>query len=217
VRPRPIILASTAAFGLVLTSLAFAAPVAPPTCGGRFLVEGASLVASDTAGVHEPVIVADHAISIGNACPLVRGTVRVTKRGTRVKAQWRGCSSLKGRVRLLATIAPGCSVMAGRLVARKSKLRVVFTARQSECGDGIVDQGAGEQCDSGLGCSVDQYCSAGCQCLPVNVGLSTTTTPTSTTEPSSTTSTTVCLPRYARCSVNADCCSAKCTHHSRCL
>src|SRR4029077_11133394 len=48
-----------------------------------------------------------------------------------------------------------------------------FQAAPSSCGDGVVDRGAPEECDSGVGCATGGTCAANCHC---QVALPTTTT-----------------------------------------
>src|SRR2546426_4934625 len=166
---------ATLTFLIAVLALAGASPVVAkkpkrsPCPGGRFLVEGAALVASDSAAPHEPVVLADAAVSIGDVCPSVTGKLRASKRGTTVKATWRGCVGLAGLVHLKATFDATCSVLTGTLVARRgTPKRRPFIARRSVCGDGIVDPGAGEQCDSGIGCGAMTQCDdARCQCIPL--------------------------------------------------
>ena len=166
---------ATLTFLIAVLALAGASPAVAkkpkrsPCPGGRFLVEGAALVAGDSAAPHEPVVLANAAVSIGDVCPSVTGKLMASKRGTTVKATWRGCVGLAGRVHLKATLDATCSVLTGTLAARRGtpKLRP-FIARRSVCGDGILDPGAGEQCDSGIGCGAMTQCDdARCQCIPL--------------------------------------------------
>ncbi len=177
---------------LVVASPAVAKRPKPTPCpGGRFLVEGEALVAGDSTAPHEPVVISSTTVSIGDACQPVRGKVAATKRGTTVKAAWQACVGLAGSVHLKATFDATCSVLTGTLVARRgTPKRRPFTARRSACGDGIVDPGAGEQCD-GDGCGAASQCDARCQCIPLLPAATTTTTTltASTTSVSATTTT----------------------------
>ena len=166
---------ATLTFLIAVLALAGASPAVAkkpkrsPCPGGRFLVEGAALVAGDSAAPHEPVVLANAAVSIGDVCPSVTGKLMASKRGTTVKATWRGCVGLAGRVHLKATLDATCSVLTGTLAARRgTPKRRPFIARRSVCGDGILDPGAGEQCDSGIGCGAMTQCDdARCQCIPL--------------------------------------------------
>ena len=177
-------------------ALAVATPVMakkPSPCpGGRFLVAGGALVAGDSAAPHEPIVVGTTTVSVGEVCPPVTGKLTATRRGTTVKAAWRGCVGLAGPVHLKATFDATCTVLTGTVVARRgSPKRRPFTARRSVCGDGVVDPGAGEQCD-GAGCGATSQCDARCQCLPLPPA------PTTTTLTSFTTSTTLPPQSVAR-------------------
>ena len=116
---------ATLTFLIAVLALAGASPAVAkkpkrsPCPGGRFLVEGAALVAGDSAAPHEPVVLANAAVSIGDVCPSVTGKLMASKRGTTVKATWRGCVGLAGRVHLKATLDATCSVLTGTLVARR--------------------------------------------------------------------------------------------------
>jgi len=114
-----------------------------PCPGGRFLVAGGALVAGDSAAPHEPIVVGTTTVSVGEVCPPVTGKLTATRRGTTVKAAWRGCVGLAGPVHLKATFEATCTVLTGTVVARRgSPKRRPFTARRSVCGDGVVDPGA---------------------------------------------------------------------------
>ena len=60
-----------------------------PCPGGRFLVAGEALVAGDSAALHEPVVIAHRAVSIGDVCQAVAAKLTIAKRGTTVSAAWR--------------------------------------------------------------------------------------------------------------------------------
>jgi glucose/arabinose dehydrogenase len=125
-------------------------------------------------------------IAIPNGCPAVPLRQRVTRRGTKVNVVLRDCSGLTGPVRLKARIDPTCLTMRGVWRSRKDHLRIEFTANRSVCGDGLVDEEGGEQCDAAL-------CSGGATCEScVCVGTSTTSTTVTTTTTSTTGTTTTC-------------------------
>jgi len=143
--------------------------------GGRFLL-GSGVV--DPAAGEEAVVISGGFVSIAKACPPARAKLTPGRSGMRVKAAWRACSGLAGKVHLSATVEPGCDTMAGTVVAPRAKLRKRFAARRSECGDGVLDVGGGEQCEADGGCALLERCVA-CACV---AGGSTTTT-TSTLPP----------------------------------
>src|SRR5437016_3978573 len=107
---RILVLGSGAAIDLgLLASPAFPKKV-PPCPGGRFIVQGASMI-TDAA-----VVIDGRQVSIGTVCPPVAAKLKGSTQGTKVKATWPACVALQGKVRLKATIEPGCSPMSGTLV-----------------------------------------------------------------------------------------------------
>src|SRR5206468_4212697 len=140
---------------------------------GRYLVLNESLLPADASSSDEAVVVGGTAISIGDACRAVPVKLWLSKSGTKVRARWKDCASLQGKLRLRATIDPTCSVMAGTLIARKLRFTKHFAARLSICGDGILDIARGEQCDGSIGCGPGEVCT-GCVCV-ANQNTTTTT------------------------------------------
>src|SRR5262249_34451843 len=153
-------LLSTLALGVLVS----AAPALAKTgrhqrCpGGRFMVEGSALVAGDQAALSQPIVVSDGEVSIGAVCQSVRGRLKTSKRGTSVNAHWARCIGVIGRVRLKATILPSCAAMGGVLTVRRARLSEHFSSHLSTCGDGMVDRGAGEECEMGFNCAPDLQC-----------------------------------------------------------
>jgi len=171
---------AVALLGGALSSPADAARKRPrrtPCPGGVFQVIGDPLVPSGILPFEDLLQVAD-AVSITSGCPPGKAKLKATKRGTRLKASWRSCPGLRGRVRMKAMIEPlTCSTMAGTLRAKgykrsfqavRQQLIVPPTIPQFPpftlpaepvCGDGI--RTADEFCDDGntVGCD---GCSADC-------------------------------------------------------
>jgi glucose/arabinose dehydrogenase len=133
-------------------------------------------------------------IAIPSGCPAVPLRRRVTRRGTKINVVLRDCSDPTGPVRLKARIDPTCLAMEGVWRSKKDRLRVEFTAMRSVCGDGIVDEEGGEQCEGDAFCAPGASCES-CACA----GPSTTTSSTaiSTTTTTSTTVTTTTCPAMA--------------------
>lgn len=144
--------------------------------GGRFVVDGGSLVRKNPA---DPEVLA---VSPGNvvivaACEGRRVRLRSTASGhLTIRARLIRCGNPPRTVRLRARIlAPGCDLLRGIIrPARGGKPRR-FTARRSVCGDGVRDPGAGEACDDGNtvacdGCAADcaraDRCIDGVDCAP---------------------------------------------------
>jgi hypothetical protein len=96
------------------------------------------------------------------------------------------CGGFK-KVLLKVTLPADCRSATALLKAKKFKPKT-FQAAASVCGDGVVDQSTGEQCD-GQGCSATETCSADCTCQPIP----TTTTMVSTTTTTTTSTTTTTL------------------------
>ncbi len=78
--------------------------------------------------------------------------VRVTRRGTRIRWRAAACAGLVN-VKVKATLATSCDAIAGKVRAKRTK-PILFAAASSRCADGVVDAGAGEQCD-GAACAGD--------------------------------------------------------------
>ena len=174
-------LVAVALLGGALSSPADAARKRPrrtPCPGGVFQVIGDPLVPSGTLPFEDLLQVAG-AVSITSGCPPGKAKLKATKRGTRLKASWRSCPGLRGRVRMKAMIEPlTCSTMAGTLRAKgykrsfqavRQQLIVPPTIPQFPpftlpadpvCGDGIrtpdefCDDGNTDGCD---GCSADCF------------------------------------------------------------
>jgi parallel beta-helix repeat protein len=158
------------ALAIVLLSpfagLALPKQAKPEACPDqRYLVQGSPVMTGDASP--ESIVISHRRISLGSACPVTHVRLRATKRGTRVKATWPSCKGVRGRTRLTATIGQTCETMSGTFESIRSRAKANFSANHSICGDGVVDRGAGEQCDSGAGCQADQRCdNTVCTCSP---------------------------------------------------
>src|SRR5882724_6267125 len=189
---RVLLLLLAVAGTTVLTPMVSATPskgAKPEPCPpGRYFVSNESLLPADASSSDEAVVVGGTVISIGDACRAVPAKRWLSKSGTKLRARWKGCASLQGKVRLRATIDPTCSIMAGTLIARKLRFTKHFAARLSICGDGILDIARGEQCDGSIGCGPGEVCT-GCVCVAIQ-GTATTTghLPSTTTSTTTTTS-----------------------------
>src|SRR5262249_32619013 len=90
------------------------------TCtGGRYVVQGARLIAGDTAPAVEAIVIASSTIAIVNGCSPVHATLRRTKKGTSVRANWASCAEPGRKVRLKAKLDPTCTTMTGRVLIKK--------------------------------------------------------------------------------------------------
>ncbi len=145
---RDRVIASTIGVAVIGTFLA-AHAAKPPLCsGGRFLVTGPSILTGEAVHELEAVVLEGGQLSVGDACPAVRAKVKRTKHGTTVRAAWKQCTGLKGRAKLTGKIAPeACTTLTGTFAAKKAKVKRSFTAIVTRCGDGMVDAGAGEECE----------------------------------------------------------------------
>jgi hypothetical protein len=124
---------------------------------GRFVVtEG-----QDLLGAAEPIVLVleGSTLAVDGPCP-TRGSATKRRKGTRVRARWDRCGALP-KLRLQA-MARDCTAVRGTL--RAPKKRAAMVAMPSACGDGIVDRGAGEQCEAGQSCGAGVACTASCQC-----------------------------------------------------
>ncbi len=155
---RPLVPLALAALPLLL----FAArtlskrPEQQPCPDRRYLVQGSPLLPGDVAP--EAIVITGKQVSFGNICRSTNATLKATAKGTRVKATFRSCTGLHGKAKLTATIEPSCEMMSGTVKVPRSRIKASFRARHSTCGDGVVDPGAGEQCDAGAGCPAGLEC-----------------------------------------------------------
>jgi len=139
----------------------------PPVCrDGRFVTPSGAppLLAGIAATVPDALVVegGTSTIAIAGRCPAVRVRLRGTKRGTKVTAVWPKNVCGPTKVRLKATIDPGCHTMEGVLRASKSPPTGFIAPR---CGDGALDTFAGEMCDGDAGCGAGEACSPDCRCV----------------------------------------------------
>src|SRR5438552_11899228 len=172
----------------LLGSFRVVAEAAPACLGGRFLVEGQPLIRATPNGEPDVVVIDGISVSLMSGCGATSGRIRVAKTGTKVNAVWPSCGGLRGKARLKARIVPTCKTMTGTLRARREKWKRSFSAKLSECGDGIVDIDGGEKCEPPGSVACEDRCQL------VNASPSTTTTTTvtcaTTTSVSFTTTTT---------------------------
>ncbi len=147
-RALPAVLAVVGGVAVVVffVSLGMAAREPARCAGGRFLVEQAPLMPGGAGA--DAVILTGRRIEIASGCRNVRGLIERDARGTWVDARWpRGaCGDGTPPARLRARFADDCGEMVGNLRARGAARRT-FIARRSVCGDGVIDAGAGEECE----------------------------------------------------------------------
>lgn len=100
------------------------APVACP--GGRFVIEGPRLVGAQREVGGDAIVVADDgSVSIDSGCEPVPGQVKAARKATVVKARWKSCAGLAGKVRLTARIdAATCSTLHGSATVKRQRRRV---------------------------------------------------------------------------------------------
>src|SRR5262249_40792801 len=163
-------------------------PKPVPCPPGHYLLP-AGLNALTGGPTSEPVPLAlEPGQSTLGTCALSTGAFKANKKGitTVIAKSPKGttCGGFK-KVLLKVTLPKDCGSATAKVKAKKFKL-LTFQATASTCGDGVVDQSIGEQCERGQGCSATESCAGDCTCHP-----NPTTTPTrQTIAPVSTTSTT---------------------------
>ena len=184
-----MVLAAALATGL-LGSFRVVAEAAPACRGGRFLVEGPSLIGATPNGEPDAVVIDGIRVSLTSGCGATSGRIRVAKRGTKVNAVWPSCGGLRGKARLKARIDPTCKTMTGTFRARREKWKRSFSAKLSECGDGIVDIDGGEECEPPGTVPCDDRCQLGNGSPPTTT---TTVTFATTTSVNFTTTTTTTM------------------------
>ncbi len=178
---------------LALSLMLLAVPVVHakkfPACpGGRYLLDAgdAGLIFGDQTPTTDAVTIAATSLSTPT-CGSATAKPKGTKKGTVFHAKWKTCAGLKN-VTATGTITNGCAAMSGTIKAKKVAKRS-FTAHLSTgCGDGILDEGLGEQCEGDADCAVPGATCASCACtVPTTT---TTTAPAGSTTTTPTTSTT---------------------------
>ena len=142
----------------LLGSFRVVAEAAPACLGGRFLVEGPPLIRATPNGEPDAVVIDGISVSLMSGCGATSGRIRVAKTGTKVNAVWPSCGGLRGKARLKARIDRTCKTMTGTLRARREKWKRSFSAKLSECGDGIVDIDGGEECEPPGSVACDDRC-----------------------------------------------------------
>jgi len=170
-------------FGWALEGWPRKAP-ATPCPPGRFLVDpgnGRLVQGSSTPSVDSVTVDGQGRISIGSGCLAVVGRITPKSHFTKLTAKWPSCGNA-GTGKLKAKIvSPDCGVMTGRFKTRGAKPKA-FTARRSTCGDGIVDEPGGEQCEPTTGgCPGGAACTAACTCESSETTTTTVTATSSTT------------------------------------
>src|SRR5437899_10989156 len=174
----------------LLGSFRVVAEAAPACLGGRFLVEGPPLIRATPNGEPDAVVIDGISVSLMSGCGATSGRIRVAKTGTKVNAAWPSCGGLRGKARLKARIDPTCKTMTGTLRARRERWKRSFSAKLSECGDGIVDIDGGEECEPPGTVPCDDRCQLGNGSPPTTT---TTVTFATTTSVNFTTTTTTTM------------------------
>ncbi|HEV7733571.1 MAG TPA: DUF3105 domain-containing protein [Candidatus Binatia bacterium] len=147
---------------LALVSIPGIVRSAPAPCPARRYVvtAGADRLAG---GSGEPVVLAlaENSIAVVGGCSPAKQRLRTKRHGTKLSLRWPSCGDLAG-MRLRGALDESCQTMLGKVRARRAGA-VQFAAVPSLCGDGIVDAGAGEECD-GATCAGGEECGS-CRCI----------------------------------------------------
>jgi hypothetical protein len=182
-RWRPQVLLFAAFLSLVYIWAAAAKKPKPVPCppGHYLLPAGVSALTGDSASEPVPLALQARQSTLGS-CTLATGAFKANKKHitTVIAKSPKGttCGGFK-KVLLKVTLPADCRSATALVKAKKFKPKT-FQAAASVCGDGVVDQSTGEQCD-GQGCSATETCSADCTCQPIPTTTTTTSTPTTTT------------------------------------
>jgi hypothetical protein len=134
---------------------------APMCRDGRFLMPGDGLVVGDGVPPVEAVELDDGRITIAPLGDPGKVKLRRTRKGTKVKALWGKRSGFGAKVRLNGVIDPSCTQLRAKLRSGKLDLRADVAAVLSTCGDGIIDEADGEQCEP----PATETCDGSCQPL----------------------------------------------------
>jgi len=101
-------------------------------------------------------------VTAEGACAPTSGAAKATKKATTLTVKWATCGAAQ-KIVLKAHTTGSCDTLAGTIKAKKHKA-AAFAAAKSQCNDGIVDAGSGEQCDGnacpGGPCKSDCTCPA---------------------------------------------------------
>jgi C-terminal peptidase prc len=127
VRTRPALapsLAGLALLGALLVAAGAEAAKPPPCPGGRYVVDGERLLAGDVLPGPDDVFFSPTQVAIASGCRTAAVKLRGSKRGTRLKAVWTGCSGATGKVKLKAKLDPSCQALSGTLTAPKTRPRL---------------------------------------------------------------------------------------------
>src|SRR5262245_53431873 len=123
--------------GVALAEVAAARrPQQPPCIPAHYTVVG-DPIGRDPGGI--TTIDVGSEVALGDACVRVAPQTRHANRAgvTHVRARWKSCDGLPGRVVFEARIAHQCNRLVGTIRARHLHRRVI--ASRSDCGDGILD------------------------------------------------------------------------------
>jgi hypothetical protein len=130
---------------------------------GEYVVAGEPLLASPGGVfVRDVVTIAGGTVAIASGCPATTALIKVTRRGTVVKAAWPHCGDAL-RVRLRAIVGKSCGTMHGRFTTRRPRTARRFFAERKACEPGTSGCGA---CHTNADCGADHlYCAKpGGQC-----------------------------------------------------
>src|SRR5262245_4107257 len=159
-------------------------------CEGRFVTPAPVSLAKDGSSPEPEVVVLDgRTVTIGGNCQ-ARGGSKRTRQGWRIRVHWKRCGNMT-KPRFAGSIDAACEQLTGTLHAKR-QAPILIVAHKSRCGDGIVDPGRGEECDSsdGSACADCALTTPPTTTAPP-VTVTTATTTTSDTElPATSTSTT---------------------------
>src|SRR5438046_5740108 len=110
-----------------------AASAVRPLCApGRFVLPGSPLLGSGRPGT-DAVVLETPQVSSRSGCAPVEAHVWAAKRGTRIRADWRGCGQYNARVRLNATVdAATCAVTSGARRFGRLRYRRRFSATRAQ-------------------------------------------------------------------------------------
>lgn len=113
---------------LLLMLLALPAAAAPCP-DGRFPLVGVAPIGS--TGADEAVVLADGTVAISGICPPVAAHVTGRKRATTIRARWKTCPGVRGRVKLKARMAaPACDVLRGTITTDPRPRKRRFAAQR---------------------------------------------------------------------------------------
>jgi hypothetical protein len=143
----------------IVVAVAVDARAARPPCpSGTYTVQGGPLLPGappeqiDTVTVTPDPAAIELSIGCGPANTVKPDKVRGVKRGTKVRATWKGCGALEGKIKLRGIIVDACTRLTGKLKAKGLKRKFEATGSGGTSCEPLAAPGA-QGCATGEKCT----------------------------------------------------------------